>query len=160
TTQDIWETLAPAYPLNYHFVDEAFNQTYRSELKLGRIFTLFTGLSIFIASLGLFGLMAFNVERRIKEVGIRRVLGASTSQIIYVLSAQFFRWIALAVVIALPLSYYAMNHWLQDFSYRINISWWTLALAVMLSLFLAVFTITAQSIRAAMSNPIKSLRSE
>ncbi|MFK5972573.1 MAG: ABC transporter permease [Flavobacteriaceae bacterium] len=156
----VWNKVAPGQPFDYYFMDESFNNTYQSEQRLGKIFIIFTILSILIASLGLFGLAAFNAEKRIKEIGIRKVLGASIPQITYRLSIDFLKLVGIAILIALPIGWYVMNKWLEDFSYRIEIPWWVFALAAVLAITISVLTVSYQSIKAAIVNPIKSLRSE
>ena len=152
-----WNELAPGQPFNYRFMDEAFNTTYESERKLGQIFFIFTLLSIFIACLGLFGLAAFNAEKRTKEIGVRKVLGATVSQISYRLTVDFLKLVGVAILISMPLGWFAMNKWLEDFSYRIEIGF---GLAAFLAIMVAVVTVSYQSIKAAIVNPVKSLRSE
>lgn len=156
----LWEDVAPGQLFNYYFMDDSFNQTYEAEQQLGRIFITFTVLSLFIACLGLFGLAAFNAEKRSKEIGIRKVLGASVGQITYKLSIDFLRLVGFAIIVSIPLAWYAMNQWLQDFSYRIDISWWVFALSALLAIAISVLTVSQQSIRAALSNPVKSLKVE
>ncbi|NHF59920.1 FtsX-like permease family protein [Flavobacteriaceae bacterium TP-CH-4] len=160
TIQALWGKLAPGQPFDYQFMDESFNTTYRSEQRLGEIFIVFTVLSILIACLGLFGLAAFNAQKRTKEIGIRKVLGASTEQITYRLTTDFLKLVGIAVLIALPLGWYAMNKWLEDFSYRIEIAWWVFVLAALLAVLISIVTVSYQSIKAAIVNPVKSLRTE
>ena len=155
-----WTEVAPGQPFNYYFMDDSFNETYQAEERLGSIFIIFTILSILIACLGLFGLAAFNAEKRTKEIGIRKVLGASVSQITFRLSIDFLKLVGIAIFIALPLGWYAMNKWLEDFSYRIEISWWIFALAAFLAVIISVMTVSFQSIKAAIVNPIDSLKTE
>ncbi len=156
----IWNELAPGQPFSYRFMDEAFNSTYEAEQKLGRIFMVFTALSILIACLGLFGLAAFNAQKRTKEIGIRKVLGASVGQITFRLTTDFLKMVGLAICISLPLGWFAMNKWLEDFSYRIDIPWWVFVLAAVLAIGIAILTVSYQSIKAAVVNPVKSLRTE
>jgi putative ABC transport system permease protein len=156
----IWEKIAPGQPFGYRFMEDSFNTTYQAEQQLGRIFFTFTILSILIACLGLFGLAAFNAQKRTKEIGIRRVLGASVSQITYRLTTDFLKMVGIAILVALPIGWFVMNKWLEDFSYRIEISWWMLASAALLAVAIAVLTVSYQSIKAAIVNPIKSLRTE
>jgi putative ABC transport system permease protein len=141
-------------------MNESFNATYEAEQRLGKIFTVFTFLSILIACLGLFGLAAFNAQKRTKEIGIRKVLGATVGQISYRLTTDFLKMVGIAILIALPLGWYVMNKWLEDFSYRIEIAWWVFALAALLAVGVAILTVSYQSIKAAIVNPVKSLRTE
>ena len=141
-------------------MEDSFNNTYQAEQRLGHIFIVFTLLSLFIACLGLFGLAAFNAEKRTKEIGVRKVLGASVGQISYRLTMDFLKLVGIAIFISLPVGWYAMNKWLEDFSYRIEVSWWILALAGLLAIAIAIITVSYQSIKAAIVNPVKSLRTE
>jgi putative ABC transport system permease protein len=150
----------PNNPFDFFFADENFNKQYKSELQFGHIFTSASMLAIFIACLGLFGLATFTAEARTKEIGIRKVLGASVTQIVQLLSKDFMLLVVLGIVIAIPIAYYFMNKWLQDFAYRINIEWWIFALAGVISIVIALLTVSYQSIKAALSNPVKSLRTE
>ncbi len=156
----VWNKLAPGQPFSYRFMDESFNATYEAELRLSQIFIVFTVLSILIACLGLFGLAAFNAQKRTKEIGIRKVLGASVAQITYRLTTDFLKMVGIAILISLPIGWYAMNKWLEDFSYRIDIPWWVFALAAVLAISIAILTVSYQSIKAAIVNPVKSLRTE
>jgi len=158
--EGIWDNIAPGQPFGYRFMEDSFNSTYRAEQQLGRIFVTFTILSILIACLGLFGLAAFNAQKRTKEIGIRKVLGASVGQITYRLTTDFLKMVGVAILISLPIGWFVMNKWLEDFSYRIEISWWMLALAGLLAIGIAVLTVSYQSIKAAIVNPVKSLRTE
>jgi putative ABC transport system permease protein len=155
-----WKSRVGATPLNYQFLDEAFDSMYRSEQRIGKIFISFAILAIFIACLGLFGLATFTAEQRTKEIGIRKVLGASVSQIVQLLSKDFIRLVIFGIVIASPLAYYFMDKWLQDFAYRVEISWWIFALAGIVAIVIALLTVSYQAIRAALMNPVKSLRTE
>jgi len=158
--EEIWNQVAPGQPFDYYFMEDSFNDTYQSEQRLGRIFFIFTTLSILIACLGLFGLAAFNAEKRTKEIGIRKVLGASVSQISYRLSVDFLKLVGVAILFSLPLGWFAMNKWLEDFSYRIEIEIWVFVLAAFLAVAISIITVSYQSIKAAIANPIKSLRTE
>ncbi|MGJ8715082.1 MAG: ABC transporter permease [Maribacter stanieri] len=158
--ENIWNSMAPGQPFDYQFMDEAFYSTYNSEQKLSQIFFIFTILSIFIACLGLFGLAAFNAEKRTKEIGVRKVLGATVSQISYRLTVDFLKLVGVAILISLPLGWFAMNKWLEDFSYRIEIGLGVFVLAAVLAIVVAIVTVSYQSIKAAIVNPVKSLRSE
>ena len=156
----MWNIVAPNQPFRYIFMDDSFNETYKEEQRLGRIFIAFTLLSILIACLGLFGLAAFNAEKRSKEIGIRKVLGASVRQISFKLSIDFLKLVGVSIIIALPLAWYAMNMWLEDFTYRIEIAWWILGFAALLAVIISILTVSYQSMKAALSNPVNSLRSE
>lgn len=156
--EEVWKKNIPEQPFVYSFMEDSFNNTYEAEQRLGRIFIVFTILSILIACLGLFGLATFNAEKRTKEIGVRKVLGASVGQISYRLTVDFLKLVGIAILISLPVGWYLMNKWLQDFSYRIEIPWWVLALAGLLAISIAVLTVSYQSIKAALTNPIKSLR--
>ncbi|WP_373519921.1 ABC transporter permease [Pricia sp.] len=158
--EGIWNEIAPGQPFNYSFMDDSFNSTYEAEQRLGSIFILFTILSIVIACLGLFGLAAFNAQKRTKEIGVRKVLGASVGQITYRLTTDFLKLVAIAIAIALPVGWYVMNKWLEDFSFRMKIGWGVFAIAAILAIGVAVLTVSYQSIKAAIVNPVKSLRSE
>ncbi|MFY0689291.1 MAG: ABC transporter permease [Cyclobacteriaceae bacterium] len=156
----MWEEMTQNQPFSYYFMDDSFNQTYKAEMRLGNIFVTFTTLSILIACLGLFGLAAFNAEKRIKEIGIRKVLGATVNQVTYQLSIDFLKLVIIAIVIALPVSWYVMNGWLEEFSYRINIPVWTFVLTALIAIGISILTVSYQSIKAAISSPAESLRSE
>ncbi|WP_236017500.1 ABC transporter permease [Roseivirga sp. E12] len=156
----LWGELAPGQPFDYYFMDDSFNEVYKAEQRLGSIFITFTTLSIFIACLGLFGLAAFNAERRAKEIGIRKVLGATVTQITLRLSSDFLKLVVIGIIISLPLAWFAMDRWLQDFSYRIEIGWLVFAMAAAVAVLISILTVSHQSMKAALSNPIKSLRSE
>lgn len=158
--ESVWNTIAPGQPFSYEFMDDAFNTTYKAEQRLGKIFIVFTFLSILIACLGLFGLAAFNAQKRTKEIGIRKVLGASISEITFQLTTDFLRMVVIAILISLPVGWFTMNKWLEDFSYRIEIGWWVYILAALLALGIAIATVSYQSIKAAIVNPVKSLRTE
>jgi len=154
------DRLVPNQLFLYSFLDDDFNQLYRGEDKLSRIFRYFTGIAILVAGLGLFGLAAFTTEQRTKEIGIRKVLGASAAGIVALLSKEFVKLVLLANLIAWPIAYFVMNDWLQDFAYRIQIGWWVFALAGGLALVIALLTVSAQAIKAALANPVEALRYE
>jgi len=158
--QDKWNTMAPGQPFSYSFLDEDFDKMYRADQRTGKLFITFAVLAIFIACLGLFGLVTYAAEQRIKEIGIRKVLGASVSEIVAMISKDFLGLVLIAFVIAFPLAWWMMNKWLQSFAYRINISWLVFVLAGVLTIFIALVTVSFQAIRAAMANPVRSLRSE
>lgn len=156
----IWNKIAPGQPFSYRFMDDAFNTTYEAEQNLGQIFITFTLLSILIACLGLFGLAAFNAEKRTKEIGVRKVLGASISQITYRLTIDFLKLVGIAILISLPIGWFAMGKWLEDFSYRIEMGLGVFIFATILAISIAILTVSYQSIKAAIVNPVKSLRTE
>jgi putative ABC transport system permease protein len=158
--QSTYKKFLPEVPFQYSFLDEKFQRLYESELKQGSIFAVFSGIAIFIACLGLFGLSAFAITQRFKEIGVRKVLGASVNSIVQLLSKDFLKLVAVAAVIAFPVAWYAMHTWLQDFAYRVTIAWWIFLLAGIIAAFIAIITISTQAIKAALSNPVKSLRSE
>ncbi|ADB40574.1 ABC transporter permease [Spirosoma linguale] len=155
-----WRTLIPDRPFSYEFMDEEFNKLYAAETRTGLIFSIFAFLSIFLACLGLFGLSAYTTAQRTKEIGVRKVLGASVFSIVGLLSKDFLKLVLVALVIASPLAWYAMNQWLNDFAYKIDIEWWVFALAGILAVGIALLTVSFQSVKAALMNPVKSLRSE
>jgi putative ABC transport system permease protein len=159
-TARIWAAAIPNAPFNFQFLDDSFHQLYRSEARMGSILSIFTGLALFIACLGLFALAAFTAERRTKEIGIRKVLGASVASVTGLLARDFLRLVVFAIVIASPVAYYFMDKWLADFAYRIDIQWWMFAIAGAVAVAVAFLTVGFQSIRAALVNPVKSLRSE
>ncbi len=158
--ENTWKKFLPEVPYKSAFLDENFEAMYKSEQKQGSIFTAFSGIAILIACLGLFGLSAFSISQRIKEIGIRKVLGASTGSIVGLLSKDFLKLVAIAAIIAFPVAWYAMHNWLQDFAYRINMPWWIFLVAGIMAAIVALATISFQAIKAALSNPVKSLRSE
>ena len=159
--QDTWHKYLPESPFEYTFLDEKFGQLYNSEQQQGSLFTIFSCIAIFIACLGLFGLSAFTITQRIKEIGVRKVLGASVPQIVRELSKDFLVLVIISAFIALPFAYYGMKTWfLGGFAFHINISLWVLLMAGVLALVIAFVTISFQSIKAALMNPVKSLRSE
>ncbi|MCB0566236.1 MAG: ABC transporter permease [Phaeodactylibacter sp.] len=158
--QDTWRRFSPDEPLRYFFLDDNFAQLAAGERTLSRAIAAFTLLALLVACLGLFGLAAFTAEQRTKEIGIRKILGASVPNLVGLLSKDFLKLVALALFIALPLAWYAMHRWLQNFAYRISIEWWVLGLAAILALLVAFLTVSVQSMRVAMGNPAKALRSE
>lgn len=160
TLDKIYKTHFTGNPFEYFFADENYNKQYISEQQYSSLFTTASIWAIFIACMGLFGLATFTVESRTKEIGIRKVLGASMMSITTLLSKDFLILVVISILIASPIAYYFMEKWLQDFAYRINISWWMFVLAGILSLVIALLTVSYQAIRAAMANPVKSLRTE
>ena len=155
-----WKEMSPNQQFDYSFMDQDFDATYRTEQRMGKIFVSFTSLAIIIACLGLFGLAAYAAEQRTKEIGIRKVLGAGVSTIVAMLSIDFIKLVIVSIVIAAPLAWFAMQYWLQGFAYRQNIQWWIIAVAGLGAIVIAFATISFQSVKAALINPIKSLRSE
>ena len=147
-------------PFTYSFMDDDFNHLYRSEQNTGQIFMSLAFFAILIACLGLFGLVTYAAEQRTKEIGIRKVLGASILDIINMLSLDFLELVALATVIAIPLAWWGIDSWLQSFAYRTNVSWWIFAAAALLAILITVTTVSFRAVRAAMMNPVTSLRSE
>jgi putative ABC transport system permease protein len=158
--QTVYRAFSPTATLDFHFLDENFSKQYQAEQKQGNVLLTFTLLAIFIACLGLFGLVAFAAEQRTKEIGVRKVLGASVASIVALLSKDFLKLVLIAVIIASPIAWYAMHQWLQNFAYRVELTWWMFVLAGLVATGIALFTVSLQSIRAAQVNPVKSLRSE
>ncbi|MDN5287821.1 MAG: Macrolide export ATP-binding/permease protein MacB [Mucilaginibacter sp.] len=148
------------YPFDYTFLDDIFNNLYKGEQREGTLFNYFAGIAIMISCLGLLGLAAFTAQVRTREIGVRKVLGASVSEIIGLLAKDFIKLVLIAIVIAIPVASFTMNKWLEDFAYRINIGWYVFALAGLMAILIAFITISFQSIKAALANPVKSLRSE
>lgn len=159
-SETLWKQLDPAMPFSYQFMDEAFAETYTAEQRVGKIALLFASLAILIASMGLFGLATFMAEQRMKEIGIRKVLGASVQRIMKLMTAEFFRLISISFIIAAPIGWWVMNKWLNDFAYRTQISWWMFAVSAFLALAVALVTVSIQAFRAAIINPVNSLKAE
>ncbi|RPI72746.1 MAG: FtsX-like permease family protein [Ignavibacteriales bacterium] len=155
-----WQKIIPTYPFEYKFLDQTFAKLYDAEQKQLKIFSFFATLAILIACLGLFGLTAFTAEQKTKEIGIRKVLGATVSGILLLFSKDFLKLIIIANLVAIPLIYYLMNKWLQDFAYRTEIDPGTLIISAVSVLIISLFTIGVQAFKAATSNPVKSLRYE
>src|SRR5213075_372075 len=149
--ESVVKSNVPGYPFNYIFVDDEYNKLFKSEMLIGKLSRVFALLAIIISCLGLFGLAAHTAERRTKEIGVRKVLGASVSGITGLLSKDFLRLVFISAIIAFPVAWWVMYSWLQDFAYRINISWWVFLAAGFLALFIALFTISFQSIKAAIA---------
>jgi putative ABC transport system permease protein len=157
---NIWKSSIPNVPFEYDFLDKSFARMYQSENQMASILLVFTALALFIGCLGLFALATFTAEQRTKEIGIRKVLGASVMGITALLSKDFLKLVAIALVIGSPVAWYFMNQWLGDFAYRIDIEWWIFALVGVTAILIAIATVSFQAIRAALMNPVKSLRSE
>jgi putative ABC transport system permease protein len=155
-----YETFFPGNDFTYFFMDEQFNQQYRDDQVFGKITTFFSFLAVLIASLGLFGLSSYTIAQRAKEIGVRKVLGASVASIVSLLSKDFLKLVLIAIAIASPIAWYAVSQWLEDFAYKIDLSWWIFAVAGILAVLIALLTVSFQSIKAALMNPVKTLRSE
>ncbi|KAA9040959.1 FtsX-like permease family protein [Ginsengibacter hankyongi] len=158
--RQIFNKYNPQYGFDYHFVDDAYAQKFEQEKRTGTLAGLFAGLTIFISCLGLFGLATYMAENRIKEIGVRKVLGASVTSITTLLSKDFLKLVIISFVIASPIAWYAMNKWLQAYTYRVDVEWWIFAGTALLSIIIAILTVSYQAIKAAIANPVKSLRSE
>jgi putative ABC transport system permease protein len=156
----VWKKFSPDQPIRYSFLDQEFANMYADVQRTGSIFTSFAVLAIIIACLGLFALSAFMAEQRSKEIGIRKVLGASVQGIATLLSGDFVKLVLLAILIASPIAWWGMNRWLRDFAYKIAISWWMFAVAGLGAMLIALLTVSFQSVKAALDNPVKSLRSD
>jgi len=157
---NVWKSFSPDQPFRYTFLDESFANMYKDVQRTGSIFTSFAVLAIIIVCLGLFALSAFMAEQRTKEIGIRKVLGASVNGIVTMLSKDFLKLIIIAMLIASPIAWWAMIKWLQDFEYRIPVAWGFFAVEGIAALLIALFTISFQAIKAAVANPVQSLRTE
>jgi len=155
-----WDAFNPDGPLAYTFLDENFAKLYANEIRTQQIFSAFALIAIIIASLGLFGLSAFVIEQRTKEIGIRKVLGASVQSVLLLVSKEFLLLVGIAFIISVPVTWWAMHVWLQDFAYRINISWWVFVVAGIVAILIALLTVSFQAVKAAIANPVKSLRTE
>ncbi|OJY92131.1 MAG: cell division protein FtsX [Sphingobacteriales bacterium 40-81] len=160
TMKTTWDSYKTGEPFEYSFMDDLYNKTYAAEQKTGTVLNIFSLLTIFIACLGLFGLVTYTAEQRTKEIGIRKVLGASVSQVMQMLSKEFLKLVLIASLIAFPVAWWGMNKWLQSFAYRIDISWWVFILAGAAALLIALLTVGFQAVKAAVANPVKSLRAE
>lgn len=158
--QKQWKQFNQEYPFDYTFLDDKLNHYYQSDIRLLHVLNIFAGLAIFIACIGLFGLSIYTAKQRTKEIGIRKVLGASVTQMALLISEDFIKLVAIAVLIASPVAWWAADKWLQDFAYRINIEWWIFMVAGAAALFIALLTVSFQAVKAAMENPVKSLRTE
>ena len=156
----IWDKFSPDEPFKFDFLNETYNSLYKSEQQSSVLVTLFASIAILVSALGLLGLAAFAAEQKVKEIGIRKVLGASMKHIVSLLSVNFIKMVLIASLIAFPISWWAMNKWLEGFAYRINMSWWIFAGGAGIALLIALITVSAQSVKAAVANPVKSLRSE
>jgi putative ABC transport system permease protein len=158
--EKIYKSFDPSSAINFHFLDDDFDNLYRTEQRMSKMFGYFSFLAIIISCLGLIGLSSFMTERRTKEIGIRKANGAKSHAIFFFLSKEYIIWVLISIIIASPIAWYAMDKWLQNFAYRINISWWVFALAGAIALIIALLTISFQSYRAAGKNPVEALRYE
>jgi len=156
----IWEEICPAFSFEYKFLDATYDLQYKSERKFESLLFTFAMLALFIACIGLFGLSAFTIERRTKEIGIRKVNGAGTTEIMVLLNRDIAKWVIIALIVACPVAWFAMNKWLQNFAYRTEIKWWIFVLAGLIALGIALMTVSLQSWRAATRNPVEALRYE
>jgi putative ABC transport system permease protein len=157
---EVWKRFSPNQPMRYTFMDESFANMYSDVQRMAMIITSFAVLAIIIASLGLFALSSFMAEQRSKEIGIRKVLGASVRGITALMSKEFVKLVVISIIIGSPLAWWAMNQWLNDFAYRISIGWWVFAEAGGIAILIALFTVSFQSVKAATTNPVKSLKAE
>ena len=155
-----WSSINPDAPFVYSFLDKDFQKNYEKDQRASGIVGYFTFIAILVACLGLFGLSAFSAEQRTREIGIRKVLGASVSHVAVLLSKDFIKLVLIAIVIASPLAWYAMNKWLQGFAYQIKISWWMFLIAAVSALLITLITVGFQAMKVAIANPVNSLRTE
>ena len=160
SVKKVFDQTLPDFVFEYKFLDKKIAGFYKQESQLAALYKIFAAIAIFLSCLGLYGLASFMAVQRIKEVGIRKVLGATAGNIVYLFSKEFITLIAIAFAIAAPIAWYYMHQWLQAYAYRINISWWLLAAAGLIAIIIALATISFQAIKAAMANPVNSLRSE
>jgi putative ABC transport system permease protein len=158
--ETIWKEIAPQWPFSYQFLDERISHNYKSEINTAKIITGLSGISIFLSILGILGMVLLTIQQRTKEIGIRKVNGAKVSEILAMLNEDFVKWVAVAFVIATPISYFAMNKWLENFAYKTELSWWIFVLAGVLTLGIALLTVSWQSWKAATRNPVEALRYE
>ena len=158
--ENVWKEMKPADTFEYYFLDELFEAQYVAEEDFGNLFLSFALLAIFISCLGLLGLAAYSTIQRKKEIGIRKIIGASVSGIVNLLSKEFVKLVGIAFLIAAPIAWFVMQNWLEDFAYRIDIEWWMLLLAGILAIVIALVTVSFQAITAAIANPVNALRSE
>ena len=155
-----WKSLKAEAPMAYSFLDDRFNNTYMAEQKTAKLLGVFALLTILVACLGLFGLSTFTAEQRVKEIGIRKVLGATESGIVALLTKDFLKLVAISFVIAVPFAWWMMSKWLQDFAYRIDISIWVFVMAAGVAILITLITVSFKAIKAAVANPVRSLRAE
>lgn len=158
--EEQWKKYNAGFDFQYSFLDEAYKKLYKTEMRTGTLYNIFSIIAIFISCLGLLGLVAYTAQVRTREIGVRKVLGATVPAIIRILAVDFIRLVAIAVVVAIPLSWYMMNKWMESFAYRTQIGWQVFAIAGTLAFLIAIITVSFQSVKAALANPVKSLRSE
>jgi putative ABC transport system permease protein len=155
-----WKKVFPEYSFDYQVLDDHFREVYQPDTQVSRMVSIMAGLAILISCLGLFGLVSFSTEKRTKEIGIRKILGASIKDVVFLLSKHFIALVLIANLIAWPLAWLALHRWLEDYAYRVTISWWVFALAGVAALLIALGTVSFLTIKAATSNPVQSLRAE
>jgi putative ABC transport system permease protein len=158
--QSVWSRFNPGYPISYTFLDERINALYRNEARMMEMFGYFSLLAIFIACLGLFGLASFTTEQRTKEIGVRKVLGATLSNIVILLSREYSKWVLVANIIAFPVAFFFMSNWLDNFACRVGIGWTIFVLTALLTFLIAILTVSYQSVKAALGDPAHALRYE
>jgi ABC-type antimicrobial peptide transport system permease subunit len=158
--EQVFKDYNPQYPFEYHFADEEYAKKFEDSKQTGTLAALFAGLTVFISCLGLFGLAMFMASTRMREIGVRKVLGASVASITALMSKDFLKLVTIAFFIAIPVAWYAMHEWLHHYAYNIGIEWWIFALAGILSILIALATVSFQAIRSAIANPVRSLRTE
>lgn len=158
--QKLWQDNFPGHPLQYQLLDDHFKEVYRTDAQITQMVGILAFLAIMISCLGLFGLASYSAERRIKEIGVRKVLGASMSSIVTLLSKHFIKLVIIANAIAWPLAWYSVNKWMEDYAYRLNMSWWVFVLSGLAALAIALITVSFLAMRAAAANPVESLRAE
>ena len=158
--KNTYSRIAQVYPFQYRFLDDNFDRLYKTDIRQQTLISVFSGLAIFIACLGLFGLASFTATKRTKEIGVRKVLGSSVSNIVVLLTKDLLKPVIISILIAIPIGYTAMNNWLQNFAYRVPMNWWIFALAGVIAALIAVITVCFKAVKAAVVSPVKSLRSE
>ncbi|HXB28568.1 MAG TPA: FtsX-like permease family protein, partial [Puia sp.] len=158
--QNVWRAFLPDDPFEYNFLDESFNQMYKGDQQTSSLIFAFALIAVFVSSLGLFGLAAFTAEQRIKEIGIRKTLGATVSGIATLLSKDFVKLVFIAIIMGVPIAWWAMNKWIENFANRTHLSWWIFVLTGLIAIFIALVSVSFLAIKAAMANPVKSLRTE
>lgn len=158
--ESIWQSVVPDYPLEYTFLDEQIDRVYKSDRDFANMFTVFSVLAILVSCLGLIGLVSFSTKRRSKEIGVRKVLGATVARILKLISLDLVKLITIGAVVAIPVGYLFMNNWLENFEYRTGIAWWVFAVALMLTVFISWLAVSYISLKAAKANPVDSLRAE